>query len=396
MFTTDTARCNSGGRIAGIVLVATLAACNDSPTQPSPPGPSACTFQVSPATTSIAAGGATVNVTVTTAANCAWTAQSNSSWLSIASGASGTGSGVAVITGAANPDASSRNGSVTVAQQNIAFSQPARALICQYVTAPDSQSFGADGGTGRIQVTAAEGCRWTATTDASWITLSPTEGTGNGEVTYRVAEWNSAEERNGTIRVADRTTIVRQDREVAACTYTVDPLEFSLHWHDTSGEIRVQTIAGCPWSASSSDAWLNVPSIETSGPGTVTFATGQLIAQTTRRAPVKLRWPTETAGQNVYVNQEGCYFAIGEREKTVARDGGKGFLLVFGTPMSTTCRIGCPWTVTSDVPWIQIQGSGSGVGDDGIFYVVQPNPGPGTRTGRITAAGFTLVITQTF
>lgn len=396
MFSIDPARCNSGGRIAAVALLATLAACNDSPTEPAPPGPSTCTFQVSPATTNIAAGGATVNVTVTTAANCAWTAQSNSPWLSIASGASGTGSGVAVITGAANPDASSRNGSVTVAQQNVAFSQPARELVCQYVTTPDSQRFGSDGGTGRIQVTAAEGCRWTATADAPWVTLSPAEGTGNGEVAYRVAEWNSPGERSATIRVADKTTIVRQDPEVTPCTYTVDPVEFSLHWHQTSGEIRVQTIAGCAWSASSGDAWLNVPAVDTTGPGTVTFAMGQLIEQATRRAPVRVRWPTESAGQNVWVNQEGCYFAIGEREKTFARDGGKAFLLVFGTPMSTSCNIGCPWTVTSDVPWIQIQGSGSGVGDDGIFYVVQANPGPGTRTGRITAAGFTLVITQTF
>jgi trimeric autotransporter adhesin len=395
MTTMNTAWRNSGGRVAAIALVATLAACDGSPTQPSPPGPS-CTFQVSSPSTSVAPGGGTVNVTVTTTANCSWSAQSNSPWLSITSGASGTGNGVAVIAGTANPDTSSRNGSVTVAQQNISLTQPGRDVTCEYTTSPDSQRFGADGGTGRVQVTATDGCRWTATVDATWITLSPTEGTGNGEVTFRVAEWNSVDERSATIRVANRTTIVRQDRDVAACTYSVDPVEFSLHWHHTTGEIHVQTTAGCPWNASSSDAWLNVPNVETTGSGNVTFGIPQLVEQATRRAPVKVRWPTQTAGQNVYVNQEGCYFAIGEKEKIFTRDGGKGFLLVFGTPMTTACSIGCPWTVTSDVPWIQIQGSGSGAGDDGIFYVVAANPGPGPRTGRITAAGYTLVITQSF
>lgn len=395
MTTTNTAWWNSGGRIVAVAVLATLAACGDSPTQPSPPG-SSCTFQVSPATTNVAAGGGTVNINVTTAANCSWSAQSNSPWLLITSGASGTGNGVAVIAGAANPDTSARNGSVTIAQQNISFAQPGRELTCEFTTSPDSQRFGADGGTGRVQVTATEGCRWTATVDATWITLSPTEGTGNGEVTFRVAEWNSVDERSATIRVANRTTIVRQDRDVTACTYTVDPVEFSLHWHETNGEIRIQTTSGCPWNASSSDAWLNVPTVEKTGSGTVTFAVGQLIAQATRRAPVKVRWPTETAGQNVWVNQEGCYFAIGERDKTLTRDGGKASLLVFGTPMSTSCNVGCPWTATSDVSWIQIQGSGNRVGDDMIFYVVSPNPGPGPRTGRITAAGYTLVITQTF
>ena len=378
----------------GLALL--LVRCGDSPTKPAPPTPNACTFQVAPATTSVGAAGGNVNITITTSAQCAWTAQVNAPWLSIVSGASGTGNGTAVVAGSANPDTTPRQGSVTVAQQTVTLTQAARDLTCEYTTSLESQRFGPDGGSGRIQVTAAPGCRWTAAADANWITLSPAEGTGNGEITFTVAEWNGGEERSTNIRIAGRTTVIRQDREVPRCAYSVDPVEFSLHWHQTGGEIRVQTANGCPWSASSSDGWLAVPPTNTSGPGSVSFSIAPLVAQQTRRAPVKVRWPNETEGQNVWVNQEGCYFAIGEREKTINRDGGRFFLLVFGTPMSTNCNVGCPWTVTSDVPWIQIQGSGGGVGDDGIFYVLTPNPGPGPRVGRITAAGYTLVITQSF
>lgn len=383
-------------RILAVALLASLAACDGSPTEPAPPGPSACSFQVAPAATAIGVTGGTVNVTVTTASQCSWTAQSNSPWLSISSGASGTGNGVAVVTGAANPDPSARSGGVTVAQQALTFTQPARDITCEYTTSLDSQRFGPEGGTGRIGVTATPGCRWTAIADANWVTVSPLEGSGNGEVTFQVAPWDGVAERSTSIRIGGRTTILRQDRNVSACAYTVDPVEFTLHWHQTSGEIRVQASAGCPWSASSDDGWLTVPNVDTTGGGALTFGVPQLVAQTTRRAPVKVRWPTASAGQNVWVNQEGCYFAISERDKTFTRDGGKGFLTVFGTPMSSTCNVGCPWTVTSDVPWIHIQGSGSGVGDDGVFYVIDPNPGSAPRTGRITAAGFTLTITQNF
>ena len=71
-------------------------------------------------------------------------------------------------------------------------------------------------------------------------------------------------------------------------------------------------------------------------------------------------------------------------------------LAVFGTPVSQSCSIGCPWTIASDVSWIQIAGSGSRAGDDYVTYTVAPNPGPAPRTGRITAAGYTLVVTQVF
>jgi hypothetical protein len=276
------------------------------------------------------------------------------------------------------------------------FTQPAREVTCEYATSLDSQRFGPDGGSGRIQVTATPGCRWTATADAGWLTLVPPEGAGNGEVVFTVAAWNGADERSATIQIAGRPMIIRQDRDVTACTYSVDPVEFTLHWHQTGGDVRVQTANGCPWTAASGDSWLGVPATSTSGSGSIAFGVGQLVSSETRKAPVMLRWPTATAGQNVWVTQEGCWFAIGERDKAFPRDGGKAFLLVFGTPMSTTCNVGCPWTATSDVPWIQVLGSGAGVGDDGVWYVVAPNPGPGTRVGRITAAGYTLVVTQAF
>ena len=390
-----TAKWNSGGVLLATLALIALASCDSSPTKPAPPAP-ACAFQVAPSTTSVPAAGGTINVSVTTTAACAWTAQTSASWLSIVSGASGTGNGVVVISGAANPDAAPRSGALVVAQQNLTLSQPARELTCEYTTSLESQRFGADGGPGRITVTAPAGCPWTAAADAPWITVTPAQGTGSAEVSFQVAEWTGAEERSTTIRIAGRATVIRQDFKAAPCAYSVDPVEFMLHWHHTSGEVRVQTNAGCVWTAVSGDAWVGLTPVDTAGSGAFSFTLSPHLAEATRRAPIRVRWPSPTEGQNVWVNQEGCYYAIGERDKTFARAGGRGFLLVFGTPVSQSCAIGCPWTVSSDVPWIRVLGNGSGAGDDGIFYDVDPNPGPSPRTGRITAAGYTLVITQVF
>ncbi|HEY8536689.1 MAG TPA: BACON domain-containing protein, partial [Vicinamibacterales bacterium] len=56
---------------------------------------------------------------------------------------------------------------------------------------------GHDGGTGRIAVSTNRECTWTATTDASWITVAPDSGQGEAQLTYTVAANRSANERSG-------------------------------------------------------------------------------------------------------------------------------------------------------------------------------------------------------
>jgi hypothetical protein len=60
---------------------------------------------------------------VTTAAGCAWTAASNASWLTVTSGASGSGNGTVSYSVAVNTSTSARNGTLTVAGQPVTVSQ---------------------------------------------------------------------------------------------------------------------------------------------------------------------------------------------------------------------------------------------------------------------------------
>jgi hypothetical protein len=50
-----------------------------------------CTFSIAPTSQNVPALGGTGTVTVTTTSACAWTASSNAPWLTITSGAAGTG-----------------------------------------------------------------------------------------------------------------------------------------------------------------------------------------------------------------------------------------------------------------------------------------------------------------
>ena len=67
---------------------------------------------------------------------------------------------------------------------------------------------------GSVLVTAGTGCAWTATSNASWITItSGSSGSGNGTVNYSVAAYTGKpKKRNGTITIAGQTFSVRQTK----------------------------------------------------------------------------------------------------------------------------------------------------------------------------------------
>jgi hypothetical protein len=85
-------------------------------------------------------------------------------------------------------------------------------VTCTYYIFPTSQSFSSAGGSGSVNVTAPSGCPWTATSNASWITItSGSSGNGNGTVNYSVASNPSTTPRTGTMTIAGQTFTVTQD-----------------------------------------------------------------------------------------------------------------------------------------------------------------------------------------
>ena len=83
----------------------------------------ACTYTVAPLAQTIAAGGGTGSVAVTTLASCAWTANSSVPWITITSGTSSTGNGTVTFSVAINTSGSPRSGTLTVGGQTATINQ---------------------------------------------------------------------------------------------------------------------------------------------------------------------------------------------------------------------------------------------------------------------------------
>ena len=160
--------------------------------------------------------------TVTTQPTCGWTATSDTPWVTVSGTASRSGSGEIRFRVGDNYDAP-RQGVLKVrwdtptAGQNVQVSQAG----CRYGVSTTSISVPADGGSFSFDVyqqsdpiecggPLQNGCRWSATADAGWITItSAMPRIGDDRVRFTAAATPGIA-RIGTISVRDKSVIVAQ------------------------------------------------------------------------------------------------------------------------------------------------------------------------------------------
>jgi hypothetical protein len=381
--------------LALVAICAASWACDsDTPTTPTP----TCTYNLSTYSFSFQATGGSGSVTVITENRCTWTATSQSSWLSITGGSSGSGTGVVTFSAAPNPDSGVRGGALSVAGLPFTVSQEGTAAPCQYAALPDRTSFSKDARTGTVAVSAAPQCTWSATSSVPWMTVTAgAQGTGNGTVSFAVSRNTEIADRRGNLLVATRTIEITQSGDTGGCQYSVAPIEFNVCMTVPELTTTITTQASCPWTASSGVPWLTVTSGQSgSGTGTIRMRVSDNW-DAPRDGVVMVRWPTPTEGQNLHVFQAGCLYAVSPSAISIGAAGGPGAFDLFASPVPNSCggatQDACLWTVQADVPWITIPRS-TGRGDDRVSFTVEPNIAGAARTGRIVVRDAIVVISQ--
>ena len=333
-----------------------------------------CTFALAPSSAAIAPAGGQGSFNVQTSGGCAWSANKDADWLTIVSGASGSGGGTVTFSATANTGPA-RSATITAAGQTFTVTQ---AGGCSYGLSSTGTNLPGGGGTGTVGVTSGSGCAWTATSNDAWITVTAgASGSGNGTVSFS-APSHSGPARSGTLTIAGLTYTVTQGE---SCAYTVSPAQASVGAGGGGSTFSVSTAAGCRWTAAANAPWLSVPA----GAG----GTGDGSVQVTAAAnTAAARSGTATiAGRNVTITQaSGCSFSISPTSQSAPAGGGPG-------SVSVTTAGGCAWTAASGVPWVTISSGSSGTGGGAVQFSVDPNPGA-ARSGTLTVAGQTFTITQ--
>lgn len=341
-----------------------------------------CAYSLDASSATAVSSASTGTVAVTPSpTNCAWAATANPTWLSISSGASGTGGGTVTYAVSANSLSSSRSGTMSIAE--ITYTVTQAGVTCAYSLGSTSSTVVAAGATKTVAVTAsATDCDWTASSASSWITINSATGTGSGTVSYTVAENTSSEDRTGVMTIAGVSYTVTQ--KGVTCAYTVDPTSAAATSSGGSGTVTVTTNAtDCDWTATSAPAWITISSgASGAGSGSVAYTVNATTSSIDRTGYMTI------AGTKVGITQSGvtCAFTLGATSATVVVAGATKNVVV-------TSSTGCPWTATTDESWITIN-SATGTGSGSVSYTVSTNSTGAVRTGTMTIAGNTFTVTQ--
>ncbi|MBK9608607.1 MAG: hypothetical protein IPO58_20020 [Betaproteobacteria bacterium] len=180
-------------------------------------GTSTCHATVNPLNLSFPPNGATMPIRLITRGTCAWTAQTDASWVTL-SATIGNGNTPLQVSVQPNPSAQPRTATIGVANALVAVTQsgnipPSTGNECQTLRlqrAGDQMPAAGLTGPTSVGVLADPQCGWVAQSDAPWITLTAgAAGSGNGTISY-MAEPNSFDVRSALIKVGAESFSVNQ------------------------------------------------------------------------------------------------------------------------------------------------------------------------------------------
>ncbi len=368
---------------SALVALIASAACQSSSTNVVGPSGEKCAMGLPANLPSIGAEGGVGTLQINVAAECVWSVSSGAEWIAITSNSSGQGTGVVTFAAASNPAAAVRRGAVIVGDRRVELMQA--AAVCHFNLSPATASVDNDGDEGVITVAVVEGCQWSATSQAPWLTIVDGQtGTGAGSVRFR-ADANSGAPRSGSLMIGDRPFAVNQGGVGGSCGLSIGRTETSIPASGGNDTVTVRGSGNCPWVAESRAPWITVTG-GASGNGNGTVSLNIAANSGGPRSGVVM-----IAGSMYLVTQAAtptgnCSYSIDSPGQSVAASGASANIVVSATGS-------CGWSAASLAPWISIVGGSNGNGNGVVTFTAAPNPGP-QRQGLVTVAGYTHTVTQ--
>jgi all-beta uncharacterized protein len=173
-----------------------------------PAADSRCQLQASGTPTSFGPSGGSGSMNIVAARDCTWAVTGEPAWISIGGDRAGQGDAVVSFTVAANPTPSSRSGGLKVGAQTLQVNQD--AAPCRFDLSRTQATIGREGGRLTVDVTTLTGCRWTTSSNATWISIASGQtADASATVALDVAA-NSGIDRVGTVIVAGLTFTITQ------------------------------------------------------------------------------------------------------------------------------------------------------------------------------------------
>ena len=347
--------------------------------------PASCLYELSPTNRLHGFAGSTGKVDVLPipgASGCTWYVNNTNPWITITANAFGTNTGSFGYNVAPNPNNTARTGSFNVWDQFFTVFQ--NATPCSNaVIAPTSSAPDAEAQTNTVSVTPVGGCPdWAVINTNSWITVSPTNGAGNGNVTWAVSLNSSATGRTGVVRIAEQNFTVRQAG--ATCDPKLSTTNRQHGYSVVTASVQLTVLSLCPWTVVNTNPWISILTA-TSGSGSYSnaYSVLQNTNLTDRTGNVVI------AGQVLTIRQLGASCAV--TLSPTNRPQGYGAAT---NTISINTGVGCAWAVVNTNSWVTFSGGTNGTGTNTLTFAIPPNPSSSPRTAVVTVNEAFAVITQ--
>jgi hypothetical protein len=169
--------------------------------------PAPCTYSINPTSYDADHLPDTITINVTAGAGCAWTTQTNATWVTVDTGSTGSGNGIVRLLVQANTG-NQRSTTITIAGQPFALHQEA---ACSYKIKPNDYHAKRGPDDVDIDVTTDAGCTWTASSTVNWVTVAEgATGTGKGKVRLLI-QANDGAPRSVVLTIAGQPFDLKQD-----------------------------------------------------------------------------------------------------------------------------------------------------------------------------------------
>jgi hypothetical protein len=286
---------------------------------------------------------------------------------------------------------------------------------CEISVTNNTPEIPASGGNGSLNVATTRDCTWSATADATWVSLTAHSGQGTATVNYSVLPNPDGTPRRSRLVVAQQEIAITQG--AAPCRYAVSPSTVAVDPTQHQVLVALSAPNGCAWSARSDVPWIGVEPAAGTGSVSVRFTiaanatdarTGTVgvgdatvhVAQSAAASaapepqpplpaptpapvpapppPVPAPTPTPPAPKCTYSIKPNDYHA-GRGPDSISID--------------VTAPSGCAWTTTTSATWVTIAAGRSGTGDGTVRLEIPANSGA-ERTASVTIAGITFTLLQ--
>lgn len=224
--------------------------------EPTPPTPEADVLNLSETTHNVKAAGGTITLSFTT--NTSWTASSNQNWctLSVTSGTKDAQKPTLTI--AENTDESPRTATITLkagkASKTITIQQEGKEA--DKITT-DKTSIDIPTKEGNFTLTFATNAAWTATSDASWCTLSATSGEA-GSHNMTVSFTGNPEKTDRTAKITFKAGTATQ--EITVTQYRLESITVSQTVYEVpfeAGELTITVESNTDYTISTDSDWIS-------------------------------------------------------------------------------------------------------------------------------------------